>query len=173
MNSVYYKNIFRFLFLVLAQLLILKQIYLGEGFLSFFYFLVYPLFIFLLPLRTPRWLVLLLGFLLGITIDFGYNSLGVHTSAAVFTAFMRSPVLGLLEPRGGYNLNVSPTKVRMNWGWFIQYVSILLAIHLFIYFSVEAFTFYYLGTIVRETVSSFLGSISIILILQIIFNPKE
>lgn len=173
MSSIYFKNIFRFLLLVFTQILILRQINLGQGFLSDFYFIIYPLFILLLPFRTPRWAVLLIGFFLGLFIDFGYNSLGVHASASVFTAFMRSPVIGVLEPRGGYNLTFSPTKARMGWGWFIRYASILLALHLLVYFSVEAFTFFYIGKILREAVASFLVSISIILIYQVILNPID
>ncbi|NJK82907.1 MAG: hypothetical protein HC912_02935 [Saprospiraceae bacterium] len=82
----------------------------------------------------------MLGFVLGIIVDYTYMSLGVHASATVFTAFVRQPVLRALEPKGGYNLNFSPTKARMGWAWFIRYVSIMMLVHLLFYFSMEIFT---------------------------------
>ncbi len=173
MNSIYFKNIFRFILLVLIQVFLLKQIYLGEGFLRSFYFIVYPLFILLLPFNIPRPALLLLSFLIGIIVDYNYMSLGVHASASVFTAFFRQPTLRLLEPKGGYNLNFSPTKARMGWAWFTRYVSIMMLIHLLFYFSMEIFTPYYIGQVLQRTMASFIVSVGLIFILQAIFNPRE
>jgi hypothetical protein len=173
MNSIYFKTIFRFILLVLLQVFLLKHIYLGEGFLRSFYFIVYPLFILLLPFNTPRPALLLLGFFMGVIVDYNYMSLGVHASAAVLMAFLREPILRLLEPKGGYNLNFSPTKARMGWAWFTRYASIMMLIHLLFYFSMDIFTPYYVGQILQRTMASFVVSVGLIFILQAIFNPRE
>ncbi|MCB0519699.1 MAG: hypothetical protein H6577_08855 [Lewinellaceae bacterium] len=173
MNSVIVANVFRFFGLALLQGLVFQNV--GAGWESFPYLhvIVYPIFILLLPLRTPRALIILLGFTIGFTVDIFYDSLGVHASAAVFTAFVRSVVLQFMEPRGGYNVNYSPTAARMGMGWFLRYSAILMFIHLFFYFSVEAFTFVYIVDILLKTIVSFILSMLFIIIYQVLFNPLD
>lgn len=173
MNSIVRANVFRFLGLVLIQGLVFQ--YIGttwEGF-PHLHIVVFPIFIFLLPLRTPVPLVVLLGFAVGMAVDVFYQSYGVHASAAVFTAFARSGVIKLLEPRGGYNVNFSPTAQRMGIGWFTRYAAILMFLHLFFYFSVEAFTFVYFTDILLKTIVSFLVSMTFVIIFQVLFNPVD
>lgn len=173
MNNTIAINFLRFLGLVVVQGLVFKNV--GNDWLQFPYLqiIVFPVFILLLPLRTPRPLVTLLGFGIGLVIDFFYNTLGLHASAAVFTAYIRHFILRLLEPRNGYNANYSPTAARMGIGWFLQYSSLLTILHLFFYFSVEAFTFVYIADILLKTVVSFAASMIFVMIYQLIFNPLD
>jgi hypothetical protein len=173
MNSVIIANIIRFVALSLVQGLILQNI--GAGLEDFPYvnILIYPLFIILLPLRTPQVLVIFLGFLIGISIDSFYLTPGVHSSAAIFTAFVRSFILKIMEPRAGYNVNYSPTAFRMGRGWFNQYAAALLLIHLFFYFSVEAFSFVFIGDILLKTLVGFALSMLAVIFYQVLFNPQE
>lgn len=173
MNSTIIANTIRFFFLVLLQGLVLRNI--GSDWVSFPYFniLLYPVFVFLLPLRTPKPLVVFLGFLTGFLVDLFYDSPGVHASAATFTAFIRPVVLNYLEPRGGYNVNYSPTKKRMGLNWYMRYASALMIFHVFFYFFVEAFSPVYMGTILIKTVVGFFASMVFVLIYQILFDPLE
>lgn len=173
MNSVIVINALRFIGLVVLQGLVFQNV--GAGWENFPYLniILFPLFILLLPMRTPKASVILLGFLIGIFVDIFYNSMGLHASAAVFTAFARPYVLNILEPRGGYNVNYSPTAYRMGLGWFLRYASILMFSHLFFYFSVEAFTFVYFVDILIKTIVSFIVSMIFILIYQLILNPVD
>lgn len=173
MNSTIVTNIIRFVSLVLLQGLVFKNIGVGWESFPYLHIIVFPLFILLLPLSTPRTLVIFLGFVAGITVDFLYDSLGVHASAAVFTGFARSFVLRILEPRGAYNMSYSPTIARMGLGWFVQYTSALMFAHIFFYYSVEAFTFVYIADILLKTLVSFIASMAFIMIFQLLFNPKE
>jgi hypothetical protein len=108
-----------------------------------------------------------------LSVDLFYQSLGVHAAATVFLAYVRPFVLRLIEPRGKYNINYSPTRMRMGMGWFSRYVAIMLAIHLFFYFSVEAFTFVYIVDILLNTVVSFVLSYGMIMMIQLLFDPVE
>lgn len=173
MSNAVLTNLIRFIGLLLLQGLILKRIELG-GFLgSHLHVFLYPLFIIILPLRTQRTLVILLGFILGLCIDVFYNSLGVHASALVFTAFMRAIVLWMVQPRGGYNVNFSPTRRRMGMNWFLRYSAIMMALHLFFYFSVEAFTFVYIVDILLSTLVSFVVSMIAVFVFQTLFDPLD
>lgn len=173
MSNVVFTNIIRFIAFVLIQVLILKDINIGGQSFNYIHIIIYPLFLILLPLRTPHSVLVLLGFLLGIFIDAFYHSYGIHASACVFIGYIRPYVLALFSPKGGYNPNYSPTSHRFGFNWFLGYAGTMLFLHLFFYFSVDAFTFYYIGEIAIRTISSFIVSLVIILIYQLIFNPKE
>lgn len=173
MSNLILTNVFRFLGLVALQVLILKRVTFGWGDTQYLHILLYPLFLFLLPLRTPKAAVMLLGFLIGITVDMFYDSPGIHASAGVFTGYARIFILNRLEPRGKYNVNFSPTMQRMGTNWFLRYSGIMMALHLFFYFSVEAFTFAYIVDILLKTIFSWVGSMVFVLIFMFIFKPLD
>ena len=173
MNSLILANILRFFGLALIQGLVLQSIGMGMESFRYLYIIIYPVFIFLLPMRTPVSLVIVLGFIIGFFIDIMYDTLGVHSSASVFTAFIRSFVFKIIEPRGGYNVNLSPTAEVLGYRWFFRYSAILMFLHLFFYFSVEAFTFVYIIDIFLKTVVSFIGSMLFLSVFFLIFKPKE
>ncbi len=173
MNNSIIKNGIRFVFLVLAQILIFKSIDLDTNGFSYFTIFIYPVFILLLPIRTPTVLVVLLGFFLGLTIDVFYDSLGVHAGASVFSAFIRSTILHVLEPRGGYEVNASPTKSNYGINFFFKYAATFMFFHIVVYFSLEIFTPVYFNEIFIRTGFSFILSILFVIIYQYLFNPKE
>ena len=85
--NVYLKNILRFCIIILLQVLILNKITLRwwsepSGFPVFIPY-VYPLFILLLPFETPVWALLIMGFILGTTVDSFMNTAGMHAFATV------------------------------------------------------------------------------------------
>ena len=56
--------------------------------------------------------------------------------------------------------------------WFMSFVSLLLLLHCFFYFSVEAFSFVYFFHIFMNTIFSFITSMAVIVLFQLIFRPK-
>ena len=157
---------------LVLQILIFRQIQFGDSIVSHSHILFYPIILILLPIKVPRNALLLLAFIIGIILDIFYSSLGVHTSTLVFTAFFRPFILQILEPRGGYNVNTSPTRYHLGLNWFVRYASILMLIHCFFYFSVEAFSFIYIKEILLGTLFSFIFSMIFILLYQFLINPK-
>ena len=170
MNNTIFTNALRFIGLLFLQVIVLKNISFGGQYVSV---MLYPVFILLLPIRIPHALLVFLGFLMGIGLDLFYDSLGVHASASVFTAFLRPYVLAALEPRGGYGVNHSPTKFRFGFNFFFSYSSILMFAHLLVYFSMEIFTPVYIGEIFLRTVFSFLISMIFVIIYQFLLNPRD
>ncbi len=166
-------NVLRFILLVLAQWLLFQQIGYSWGDRSLLSVLVYPLFIMLLPLRTPATLVVVLGFLAGISVDYFYQTPGLHAAAATFTGFARPLVLRLYEPREGYNLKDSPVKEDLGSTWFLRYSATLLIGHLFFYFMVQAFSHLFIVDVILRTLISFVASWLIVVALVFIFNPKS
>lgn len=173
MNNSIVQNVIRWVVFILIQVLILKRIAFFDGWLHYMSILFYPLFIMLLPLRFSTVVVMTIGFFTGLIVDVFYDSPGIHASACVFIGFIRPIVFSLLSPREGYNVNLSPTLNQFGLGWFVRYASILLAAFLFFYFSVEAFTFVKIGSILAKTIISFVATMIFIMVYMMIFNPKE
>lgn len=172
MNPVVVKNILRFAGILLMQALILSRVDLAIGSFAFIHLIIYPYVIFLLPFKTPQALILILSLVVGLFLDMFYNSPGVHSAAMVLSGYLRQFILNALEPYEGYNAADSPTLGTMGFGWFMTYMSILFFIHLLMYFSVDAFSFVYLFDIVLNTIFSFIPSIVLILLLQLLFKSK-
>lgn len=172
MSQTFSKNAWRFLLLLILQILIFRRLSLGGAAFNYIQIFIYPLFLLLLPVHTNRNVIMLLGFVMGLCVDMFYDSPGLHAAAAVLTAFARPFVLKALEPRGGFKFNALPTIVEHGTNWFYRYASIVLVIHLLFYFSVEAFQFSQILFILLKTICSFFASMLLIVIYMLIFNPK-
>ena len=171
MNKVTTSIIIRFLILGFLQGLVLIEISIEINDLPYFQTLLYPLLILVIPFSVSRPTQLVLAFFLGLLVDMYYDSPGIHAAALVFTAYIRPYVLSWVEPRESYNIKDSPTKGQYGLAWFMRYSSTLIAIHLFTYFSIEAFTFYFIIDIILKTVSSFL--ITMLFILMSVFIMRD
>lgn len=173
MNSIALKYSLRFLLLLLFQVLVLKQIPFGPIGSLWADPFIYPLVIILLPVNTPKELLLLLAFGFGLVVDAFYDSWGVHASALVFMTFVRPAVLRRMEPQGGYTVNYGLTIRRNNLIWFVSYAAWMLAFFLLFYNSMLVFTPVYILEIILRTVLSFVTSFVFIMIFMLIFNPLD
>lgn len=155
-----------FISLVLIQVLIFNQV----QFSGFFNPYVYVLFIILLPLSAPRYAVLILAFALGLIIDIFSNSLGVHSAATVFVAYIRPLVIRLISNREDDKSDY-PGLNQNKLGWFINYVVIMVLIHHTLLFYLEVYTFAnFFNTLSRVILSSLFSSIVIVLSQFLVFR---
>ncbi len=168
MINVFLRNIVRFFFLVLLQVLVLNHVHLFSLYNPFFYLL----FIVLLPFETNKLLVLLLGFVLGLSIDIFSNTLGLHTTATVFVAFIRPLILNLLAPREGYEPGSFPRVHYYGWTWFLRYSFILTLVHALIIYTLEFFNVQELGQILKHSLISTLFTTVLLLISQFFIFRK-
>ena len=160
----------RFFLLVAFQVLILKNIDINFGNFQYFHLIIYPAFIMLLPVRTSKPLVILLAFVSGMCVDLFYDSPGIHASAATLIGFIRPNILRLVEPVEGFSVADSPGVKTLGFGPFLIFAAIMLFIYLLFYFSVEAFSFLYLGDILLRTIFSFIVSLVLLVLVQLIFR---
>jgi hypothetical protein len=126
-----------FVFLAGIQVILLNHIQ-WNGYINPY---VYILFILLLPVEIPNWLLLIIAFITGITIDMFGNSGGMHAAATVFMAFARPGVLRLIAPRDGYESDTKLTPQSMGFNWFVTYISIMVILHHLVCFYLEVFRF--------------------------------
>jgi rod shape-determining protein MreD len=160
MIKVYLRNIVRFFTVILLQVLIFDNIEFS-GFVNPYF---YVIFIILMPFETPRWLLLLMAFLLGSSIDLFSMTPGMHASAAVTMAFVRPFILNTFAPRDGYEPGTFPRIFYYGFLWFAKYTFILVAIHHLFLFMIESFSFSDLPLILLRTIiSSVLTTIFIVI----------
>lgn len=161
------RNIVRFITILLIQVLLFDNIRLG-GYLNPYF---YVLFIILMPFETPRWLQLIAGFMMGLSVDLFANTLGMHTAATVFLAFVRPWVLNLFAPRDGYEPDTFPRIHYYGFTWFLQYAGLLIFTHHLVLFYIEVFHFHeFLSTFLRALLSSILTLSTVMLSQYFIFR---
>ena len=171
MNSLLKRNIYRVLLVLSIQLILLKRIDISFSGFNYIHFTIYPIIIALMPYKFNKTLLVLIGFSLGLIVDLFYDSLGVHAAAACLTAYARSYILSLLAPAEGYTKE-GLTSYSYGFVWFVSYIGILLFTHLFALYSIEAFSFVYFKEIILRTIFSFIASLFLLVLGQLIFNPK-
>ncbi len=137
MNNVIFRNIARFIFLLLLQVLVFNNIQV----FSFITPYIYILFIILLPFETPRWFRLVLGFLLGLMVDMFSNSGGIHAAATTLIAFMSPWVQNIVSSKEEYEPGIQPGIKQLGFNWFFFYSLILTAAHHILLFYLEIFSF--------------------------------
>jgi len=172
MQSLIIPNIRRFLIIFFVQVLVLKRIDISWEDFNYIFLYIYPLFILLLPLKVSRSFQVLLAFLIGLSVDMFYDTPGLHAASLLFTTYIKKYILQFLEPVEGYKMDSTPTIRKYGFNWFMIYSSILLFIHLLVYFSLEAFSFIYFFDVLLKTIFSFIFSQLILIVYVLILNPK-
>lgn len=151
MTIIIFKNIGRFIFLILFQVLILNNIQFN-GYINPY---LYIYFILLLPFETPRWLLLLSAFLLGLSLDAFTNTFGLNAAACVLMAFVRPFVISAISTGTEFMIGHSPSLKNQGFKWFAYYSITLILIHHFSLFYLEIFRFSeFFQTLLRVLLSS-------------------
>jgi len=150
-----------FILLILLQLLLFNNIQFS-GYVNPY---VYIMFILLLPIDVPSWLLLILSFVTGLIIDFFSGSPGMHTSATVLAGFVRPYVLRIVSPRDGYESGSDPSMLNYGFRWFFFYALLVVLVHHTALFYLEVFRFAeFFRTMLRVLLSSIFSMTFILLI---------
>lgn len=164
-----FQNIFRFIILMLVQVLIINNVSLS-GFVVPY---IYLLFLFMLPTQTGRIPMLLIAFATGLTMDLFSNLLGFHTFACTAVAFFRILFADRILVRNDHvDINV-PNIYTVSVRQFIFYIAILLFLFYLIFFSLEMFDTHGAGRILLSTICSTLFTGGIMLLIQVLFVHKK
>lgn len=171
MNNPVVKHIIRFFVLVLAQVLVLNNVL----FLGYINPYIYILFIMLLPFDTPRWLLLILAFALGLSVDAFQNSMGLHAFACVLIAYYRTPILHFLLPqlksKKQTNLEFSLQEFGLQRA--LIYTGSLVFIHHFALFALETFQLEIVNIFLRTMSSAAMSILLLIIIQYLLFKDTK
>lgn len=168
MNSLLFKNIIRFVLLVFVQVFILDRAQLNIYVNPY----IYVLFILLLPVDIPKWMLITLAFLTGLTIDFFSGVLGIHSAATVFMAFARPGIIRLIGEKEDSAANLEPNIRNFGFLWFFTYVSFMVFLHHLVLFYIEMFRFSEILVTMLRVLASTAISIALILMIQMLFTRR-
>ena len=136
MISVIFKHTIRFIFFIFLQVLVLNNIQFS-GYVNPY---LYVFIILMLPFATPVWMVMLISLTAGLLIDMFQDTMGMHAAACVMMGYSRSFILKLFSPRDGYDSSTEPTLHYLGASWYLSYSLLLVFIHHFVFFFIEAFS---------------------------------
>lgn len=161
------RNILRFIVLLVVQVLVFDNL----GFGTYIHPYVYVLFVLLLPFDTPKWRLLIDGFLIGMAVDIFNGTPGLNAGATVFMAFMRPFIIGITSRKSDIDGKNAPTVTEMGLQWFAVYALLLILLHNLVLFWLEAFSIKLLGLIIAETLLSAPVTLLLIILIIYIFKP--
>jgi len=167
MNSNLLINIFRFVSLILLQVVLFNNI-------ELFHFVTpypYILFILIYPLNSNRAGLILASFFLGLILDAFDNTGGVQAAACVSLAYFRE---AFLKFSFGVSYEYHMMRITEKFSAeLITYLSISIVFHQLILFSLEIFNFQFAFEILLRTVLSSLLTLVFIIILIFLFKPAK
>lgn len=169
MSRLVWINALRFVLLMMLQILIMNRFNL-YGYLNPD---IYLMFILLLPFETAGWLLLLLAFFTGLTMDIFNGILGLHTAATVFAGFARPFVIKLVGERPDYDTTTQPTLHQMGVKWFATYAAILLFIHQFVLNFLDVFSFAEFWNTLFRIVLSTAITLAFVILFQYLFSSRK
>ncbi len=156
-----FEHIGRFVVVVLLQVLFLNNVYLTSWCNPY----VYIFFLLSLPVVFPRWADLILGFVLGMTIDVFCNTLGMHTFATVLIAYFRQPIIKLLVSDEEQIIRL-PSVVTFGPEAYLKYMLFLTLMHHLTLFALESLTFHHWWHTLGSVLLSVVLSMALMLVTQ-------
>lgn len=156
------QNIIRFILVVVLQVFVFNYVRIG-GYINPQF---YVLFILLLPYETPKWVLLTMALVLGLTIDVFTFTYGFHALATVVMAFVRPAVLDTFSPHDGYESGTYPRIYYYGFVWFLKYALILVVIHHSVLFFAEYFKFVEFFRTLLKVILSTIFTVTFIVISQ-------
>jgi hypothetical protein len=121
------KHIFRFIIFILIQFYVLNKVpHLHRFIVPYLYYL--PLL--WLPFSVSRLGLLLIGFTVGLTLDYFMMTPGLHAAACVLVAYVRPFVINILTPKDNSEFTYrEPSPKAMQWTPYAFYVFVLTLLH--------------------------------------------
>lgn len=162
-------QIIRFVVLVLFQVLVINHIRLG----GYVHPHIYLIFIMLLPFNTPKWQLLVLGFVLGLSIDLFTGTPGLHAGATTLMAFCRPSIIKLVSGNLKFENIQEPSLGQIDGMWMFRYVLCMVFVHHFALFFLESVSFHLIGQVLLRILLSVPVSIFLIMMILYIFKREK
>ena len=103
--------------------------------------MLYILFVITFHRNTPKWVMLLWSFALGLAIDVFSNTSGLAAGSMTLIAFIQPYLLELFIPRDSID-ELQISAATLGTGRYLTFSTILTVIYCLVFFVLEAFSFY-------------------------------
>ncbi len=157
-----------FLFFIL-QIIFFRNVILFDYALCF----IYIGYILILPIDTKPVPLMLIAFGFGLLMDSFFDTIGINSFVCVFIAYLRPYILKTLTPGGGYDAMTEISIPYMGFIWFVKYAALLIFIHHFIFFTLEAWNINLFLTILIRSVLSTLFTLIVLILLQYLIKRTD
>lgn len=167
MNSTIVLNIFRFVLLVLAQVLIFNTL----NFMDFTNPMVYVIFFYWYPLKSNRALFMVVSFLLGFIIDIFSDTLALNAIASLTVAYARPVIMRFCFGVNYEFQNFSfknTTKIQR-----LTFLALLVLIHHLIFFSLEILSIAHFLLILKKVFATGIVTLILCTLFSSLFSPKS
>ncbi len=153
------KYLLLFVVLVVAQVVIFNHLCLFNVAIP----LVFIYFVIKLPVNLSVNWAMTVSFLLGLIIDIFSNTQGMNALSCTILATIRIPLLRLYFPREEDMTNPEPSLRTLGPAVYMKYLITVVAAYCFLFFLIEAFTFYNWGLMLLRIISSSLLTFVVLL----------
>lgn len=166
------RNIFltllKFLLIAFVQILLLNNIKI----FGYIEPMLYIWFIILLPNNFPKWLVMILGFLMGLTVDLFSSQVGFHTATATFTATIKPIMLSWFT--NNFDVNTfTPSAKEMGFANYLCFASLMVFLHTTIFICIDTFSFAQIGQLLLTILFSSIVNIILIMVCDSLFIRSQ
>jgi hypothetical protein len=166
MNNSVLLNGFRFVLLVLAQVLIFNNL----SFMGSINPFVYVIFFYWYPIKSNRTFFMLISFLLGFIIDIFSDTMALHSIASLTVAYARPVVMRFCFGVNYEFQNFSfknTTKVQR-----VAFLALLILIHQVVFFSLEILSFTHILLILKKVFGTGIVTLVLCTLFSSLFSPK-
>jgi len=165
------RNIFRLILFILVQVFVLNKIpHLHQFVVPYLYFL----FILWLPFTTPRLLLLFIGFITGLSLDYFTMTPGLHAAACVLIAFVRPFMINLLISKEATEITFhEPSPRGLGWGPYLIYALVLTFLHHIYLTALEWLQFGSFLDFLIKTGATTAISMLLIIIVELLFPRRQ
>ena len=167
MSSSNFINIFRFILLILTQVLVFNHL----NFFGFINPMVYILFLYWYPIKENRVLFIGSSFLLGFMVDIFSDTLALHAAATVTIAYVRPTLMRFVF---GVNYEFQSFKMsNTTRAQQITFLALLIVAHHLLFYTLEIFSLSNLLLILKKVIFTGMGSIILCLLFSSLFSPER
>ncbi len=156
------------IFLLLLQIFVLNNINYSHSINPYLYITI----IFIFPLYKNRFIILLVSFFYGLTLDFFTDTGGIHAFSLLFIAYLRLFFIKLFFKKKKIDYLLFNLHSEA-FGQVFNYVVTLTVIHHFILISLDNFSFQNTGTVVLNTLYSSTFTLVLYFLGSYIFRKKK
>lgn len=126
----------------------------------------------LLPTELSKTSCLMIGALVGASIDVVLLTGGLHMSAGIVTCFMTPWLTTFIAPREGFIREHSISVLHDGWGRFLALSSLISFVYMFTLFAVEGWKWSLLPSAIGKGIASTAMNVILFAIFQGLFGPK-
>jgi hypothetical protein len=164
------KYIILFIILAAAQVFVFNNVHLS-GFINPY---IYVLFILILPFDISGWLLLLLSFFTGLTIDFFEHTPGIHAAATVFMGWARPAIIRLVGEKEDLEPGQYPNVKDFGALWFFTYSVILVLLHHTALYYIEVFRLSeFFNTLLKVVINTAITTVLIVIIQYLFYSRTK